>query len=429
MELVIPVDSVIVSGITMLLFNVFFFSAIQRLCQSISSSTNLHILYDRRHPLTPRTSRIGLFFGGPIGHLPISRILSVAIVLYAAALIPLDFSINGSSRDEYIPTVYRSLVQAHPQKRPMQINYAEEFKSENGITYASTRLVAVAEIHGCMFLDFSHHRLFAYAYRDDELDTSLIPIKEEINGGECITKDNFRNENLMHMWGQTEYDEAKCEMSDVRVIMENGMKNSIVSAKIEPKNEATCEINFLTVKCFKTETDNCVAIAEKKGQSAVGFVLAIVNSKDPGSFDRHELRKLSNMGRDDRDKFASNIAYFLAVGFPQGVHNFMYMAVADVKYNVTLHRLKRMNTSVINLPVSIPAMIIIIVVLSGLTIIAVVVRYQFVHRRNRQNYNKFSSVEDILVMVQDQGLTKMRGASAKPYILYQENRPVISRWI
>lgn len=363
MELIISIDSLIVAGISMFLFNIFLFGVFQIVSQSICSSTNLHILYDQQLPLTPRQSRLGILFESSVGHISVVRLLSLLIVSFGIALIPLDFSINGSSRTEIVPTRYSSVAQSSPGNKPLNVNYENESKVINGNTFASRRLVAIADLHSCMFLNFSHHTIFALAFRDYNLDKTLIPIKEVISGGECVTGENFKNENIMHQWGQREYDGTECNMTMTKLEVDSDGTNSLVDARVISPEEPHCKIEFLTAKCFRSTNDNCVAIAVKKTDPTIGFLISIRNATNLGQNERHELRKLMNMSVDDRNQFASNVAFFQAVGFSQGVPAFIYMAVMSIIYDEDLFVLKKANITSINLALCIPALTIIVFVL------------------------------------------------------------------
>lgn len=429
MELVIPVNSLIVSGVSMLLFNIIFFELLRVLSQSVCSSTNLNILYDRKRPLAPRTSRVAFLFGGPVGHAPIVRALSILIAIYAIAVIPLEFSINGSTRVRYIPTKYQSIVQHHPDSKPLEVDYKNEYNITDEGTFVSQRLLAVSEIISCMVLNFSHHTNFAYAYRSTELDKKLTSIRAKIPGGECVRKENFRDEIIMHQWDQTQYDGTFCNMSKITVVLNNTKKSTVVSAKIDSPGGEDCLISFLTIKCFPMpdDKDNCVAIAEKTADPSVRFLISVPDASQPAQFERHQLRKLSNIKSEYLDTFVANVAFFQAVGFPGGVFISLYMSISMVRSDVELYRLERTNISVVNLAVSLPTIGIIIFVLGSVTCVAVYSRIKFVLLPKRKKYNQFSSVSDVLQMVRDDRFTKIRQETAeKRYIVLRENRPVLS---
>lgn len=424
------VDSYIVSGIAMFLFNFAFFSFLKLLTQSICSSTNLYYVYDKRLPLAPRRSRLGGFFGGPVGHPSIARPLSIVVAVYAVIVILIDFSVNGSSSTVVSPQLYRSVVQAHPQSIPIDIDYKKEFDIQGEHRFASRRLVALAEMHSCMFLNFSHHTMFSYAYRNLHLDKHLVNLAELPPGGVCVTSERFNEDRIMYQFKQKPFPAFNCKLEDAKVRREFADEEINTTAEIESK---TCNIDILAAACIRIDNqpDHCGAVGtfQSPDDSTLHvLVLLIKDADNPSDPEINELRdKPLPPSDNDISRFAANVAYFSAVRFQHGSFNAMYMAISEIVENQTLQHANVVNTSEVDMTLALPVLVIVVVMFFVLAGIAFHVWNKFVYRKGRRKYNTFSSVEEILAMVSGDGFRKSISAPSVDRHIFLNNagRPVM----
>lgn len=436
-QIEIPIDSLLFTGALMLLFNVFFFNQLKFLCQAVCAYTNVHYVYGCLQPVSPRISRLSAFFGGPIGHLPLSRAFSILIAMYAVVVVFLDFSINGGSSEKLVDTTYMSVVQSHPEYKPLDIDYENEANitlSGHGRT-GSTRLVAISEMHACMRLNFSHHRIFAYAFLDTNLDKELVPLDEELKNAECITEENFEEDNVMHSWPLTIDRWTPCDMGSARIYVDESGPSVIKTANISFEDKSGCEdIDFRVTRCFLRMGDyHCVSIGtnwefghEGGEKERADYAIFFADSGNAAASNREDLRHMTGMSEEELIKLASNMAFFTGVGFPHGEFNTLFMATAMVTHDVVLKRRVTFNTSNVDSAMLVPVLTIIVTILLGMAITARCTWAKFVRDANRRNLNSFCSVGEVLEMVQDGCLSKER--SEKPqtrYIFLQHGRPVI----
>lgn len=426
----LPLNSYLVSGVTILFFNFLVFSSVKALCQSICASANLRAIYDLRLALAPRRSRLASFFGGPTGPQPLARFFAVLIAAYALLVVLLDFSVNGSTVVNRVPTVYRSLVRAHPQGQPIIIDYANEYRVlPNDTHLASRRLVALAEAHSCLNLNISHHSMFAYAYRNTHLDKTLIPVETFLEGAVCVTSDRFTQELRMHVFEQIPELGINCSLKGAsRIEVQPARSKSVIhDATIIPSVNSTCNLKFHAVQCFKLKTMHCGAVASRTDYADPNFfVLRFENHTMPHKFGIHQLREMDTIPPAHAKLLAANIAFFAAVNFDYGLFNSMYMALSEVVYDVTLVRTISSNVSEINVTIAAPVLTILGVTALALAVAALVMWVKYVYLKDRRKYVTFSTVEEVLAMVRSDGLTKStEGDTSDQVIFLRGNRPVL----
>lgn len=255
------INSNILSGLTVCLFNVLLLAVLRLVCQSICTSYNIHIIHDKKRVLTPQQSRLAGLFGGPVGYIPLSRFLAFILIVYELLAFLLDFSINGTSRIDHMPTTYKSLVSSHPKHLPLVIDYANEYNvtmrrhnidnddddEESGddeeededdgeIVYASQRLVAIAEVQACKQLNFTHHTNHAFAYKSVKLSsTELVPIHSLVEGATCVTvrpsltehKGGFEKDVATHSFAQDKPDIRCSHWDGVTLSLGNRMNVNV----------------------------------------------------------------------------------------------------------------------------------------------------------------------------------------------------------
>lgn len=429
MNVLIPVNSYIVSGFSMLFFNFVLLGIVKLLCQSICCSANIYRIYEQRLSLAPRRSRLAGVFGGPVGHIKHSRILSVVIAIYAVIVVLIDFSINGVSQTVYEPTVYKSMVQRPPTSEPLDIDYENELKIEGGSHLVSTRLVALASANECMNLNFSHHTMMAYAFEDTHIDKTLRPVNAAVKGGTCVTHNNFKTPEVLFSFRQAPYPDHACELDSTPLSTSFEEKRLVGTAQV-PREK--CNITITSVGCFREtprHDGHCAAIgdiADSKGNNRL-MVLLMRNASNPKGPEIHEMREFQMSSTTARVKLATNIAFLSAVGFRYSSFTSMYMTLSAVHHNVTLYRKVKHNYSEVNLSTVLPIFVVVTVTVLILSAYAFAYWYKFVHKKGRQNYISFYSVEETLGMMQSDGLRKGRGCPwTRNILLSMSGRPVLS---
>lgn len=427
MEAVFAINSYLLTGISMFFFNFLLFGICRTLCQAICGNTNLHIVYDKGKALTPRTSRISHLFGGPTGHLPLARVLSLLIALYAVSVILIDFSINGDTEIREVRKQYRSLIQAHPQHKPLIIDFENEqgWNSAANATFVSRRLVALAEVQACMSLNFSSHSMFSYAYEEKVLDRNLISKDDDVEGGECVVNPRFKESRLMFSWSFSDVKATNCNMS--RATIETSFPaDSVVGTGSISFNEP-CNLDVSKMSCYsKTNTSICAGVGEMKNESGDFRMVIVPNASNPKASNIHKLPELQPWTEEEALKVAANVAFFAALDILPGNFDYILMAISEFKSNETLVVVDRVNISVVNLFLVIPVLAIVVFVFVTLFTVFLWTRYQYVYKKDRALFNTFLYVDDIIDMFHDTGLSRVRSKWQRtPCIVLKDGQPVI----
>lgn len=279
------INSNIVSGLTVCLFNVLLLAVLRLVCQSICTSYNIHIIHDKKRVLTPQQSRLAGLFGGPVGYIPLSRFLAFMLIFYELLAFLLDFSINGTSRIVPISKTYASYVGSHPKHLPLVIDYANEYnvtmRRDNGdhddqgsgsnddddeedeegaegeIVFASQRLVAIAEVQACKQLNFTHHVNHAFAYTSVELlSTRLIPMHSLVGGATCVTEQEggFVEDVVTHAFAQDKPDIQCNDWDGVTLSLRNRVNVNIRQEEEDRRNVLTSSTERCDLSTMKSDT-------------------------------------------------------------------------------------------------------------------------------------------------------------------------------
>lgn len=437
MILIVPLSSNIVSGASTLLVHLVFLSILTKLLTSLAKSFNIRRIYDQRLPLCPMEYNMGVT-NAPVSYKPFSIVFAVLSLLYLIAAVCIEFSINGSTRNINSSTLYRSVVKGSIKGIPIDIDYDNEFSvNETGHKLVSRRLVALRAIGGCKYLNFSHHVMFAYAFKDVHLDKSLVSVSHVEPDAKCITSRTFEKEMKMFEFEEIPFSVYKCSLKDVMLNVTYEGNRKIGTAKIP---EGSCDLKIHTVKCSKhdEEQERCIAIASNPNMSSStqpspAIIITIWNAKYPENPAMFEFRNYdaTKAPPDHLDTFATNVAYFTSIGFTAGVFDSMYMAFGEIEYNRTLVTVFPQNVTEILLNLALPAFIFQIFGFSLLICLQIWYRRKYVGQA-RKNKISFVSVDDVFAMIQEQGgeqgLQNRRDPkipTPKRYIKLRDGRPQI----
>lgn len=439
MIVTIPISSYVVSGVSMFLLHFVFLAVLKWVLTSIAKSTNIRRIYDQRLSLCPKKSHLGIT-NTPVAHAPVSRTLAVLSLLYLASAIYIDFSITGSSRKVRSSSVYRSVVSGSMHGHPIDIDYDSEFKmSENGTRFMSRRLVALMEIGACRQINFSNHRMYAYAFKRTHLDKTLIPMLSNVPDAQCVTSRSFETEMKIFEFKEVPFATHHCPLHGANFSVTYEGDEKITTAKIISKGE--CDLNILTMQCSKhnPQRDMCTAIGttpSNSTQPGATIVITIWDWTSPQNPATNQLRDYdpTKVSKDDLVSFGRNVAFFTSINIPDSLFTYFYMSYGAILQNVSLTSISEQNITEMNLLMVLPVLILQTIGFCILGYVEFALRKKIIGE-HRADYISFISVDDVFDMVNRNGLQKSRDhedlASSKliklkdgrPQIVFEDENP------
>ena len=418
----ISVDSNLASGIAALVFDILLLGIIKWQCQALCKYANLFLLYDRRQPILPGTSKIGALTGGPIGPINLARLFSFLIMLSTASIVVLGFCINGRTVTAFRPQIYAVVVNF--TNTPLEIDFSNEFELKcsgtNCTRMVSKRLYAMEDMARCKKSNYSHTKIYSYAYKELILDAEKQELGSDFPGGICVTEENFREPMILREYGRkARSSPVRCRFSEIQnPFRGNGDINDVREAEFVADADE-CEPEVKHLSCFKSDTTACAGWGQARRNEKTGHYVVLVPDITTGENNGEVVQVSSLDNEEQQKKAASNVAFLSAVGFQGSVSNLANMAVSDILVNKTLDFLEEggQNISEVDLNLATPAFAVLAATTLLLAVLVFVSWICVVVLKGRRGYKTFCSIPQILQLVCTEKASKMKSTVAAKRVI------------
>lgn len=427
-EYQIDTSSSLVSGVAALIFDIVLLGLIKALSQSICTTANTYLLYDKNRSLDPKTSRFGMLTGSPVGQILLVRVLSVMIALSTVCAIILGFAIDGKTVQLYEPLKFRSLVTI--SKKPTLIDFENEAKvlpasatNPMPVTLASRRLVSASDAFACTSSNFSHTFMHGYAFEKTKLDDELIGFFEKPTDASCVEEGPFRRPPgafVFPSW--VAYPTASCSFRTIN--LENSKNNSQFPANFTSDN---CNLALGKLQCYSGRNIACAGVAEGRGRAGEPVLVNVLVQDVQIPENQQSVAVPMSMSAAERQKYAANIAFLSAIGFGGELQVLVYVAASAFEYDVELERrVDDKDVCVVDLRVAIPVLVIVVVITAVMAVTCVWLWVIWIWKKGREGYNKFSTVGELLELAEPEKVSKFRRRPKRRiYVGVRKDRPVV----
>lgn len=402
----IELPSSVVSGLTVLFFDIVLLGIIKAEAQFLCATANLHLIYDRREAVFPTKSRLGCLTGSPVGHKTLARCFSLLIAAITTSVIILGFSINGKTVKPYETETYRSVIVNSDV--PPTIDFEQEFaliphprgRPEIAI---SKRVSAFLALHTCIRHNFTHSTQYAYAYRDISIDQTKVDLSTHLSA-ECVTKDRFQGELILRRVPMVApVNPITCEFSGVDVSLED----DAITGHATFSPSSPCSMNISRLFCFRAEITTCAAAGILKGPGGnKAYIVIVPNIDAPTETSIADIPQMRS--QELYDRVAMNIAFFSGIMEGALAYYLSQVVFCDVEYNVTLRRTTGdREISEIDLRLAAPTLVFISATAVVLAIIAFVLWLYVVYLKDRSLYNSFCNVPEVLALADEGTMSRV----------------------
>lgn len=388
----IPINSAIVSGFVAVVFDIFILLLIKTRAQSICEHSIVRLIFDKRLAVSPKASRLGLIFGGPTGPPGISRILSLALAVCTICVVVLGFSVVGSTVTRYERLKYTSVLSVGD--RPLNIDFERESRNFGNTRERkfSRRMIAVSMMQLCTEKNYTHTSLYGFAYKDVELDYSLMLRREGLEGAECMTESNFR-QAVAHISYDRE-PKKRCAFSSITTTNESATPSA---ARFKT---TTCDVQLTHMYCILLgRILSCTGVGTRleEGKNRI-YGVSVPHVKDLSITQVEPVPDV--VEGSDMAQYAANMAFFQGHGFAGGIAAFGPMGVAKFEKDLWLEKSNgTREVSNVNFRIVIPILAIIGMVLGLLLLADGLLWLLVVRRKGRQPFNNFCSVSEVVKLV------------------------------
>lgn len=409
--LVLNVDSSWASGVAALVFDIIFLSIIRYYSQLLCSSANLALVYDRRRPIRPATSKLSALTGGPTGPILLVRLLSVLVLISTAAVIVLGFCINGETVATFHPETYGAVTNFTGV--PIDIDYRNEFEvqpkgctGKNCKILVSKRLLALTDPTRCLTRNSSHGILYSVGYKNLDLDGEKQELKQMYPNATCISDIKFNQSRIIRSYEVSgDIPSQQCRFKNITDPYGTEGGGGGDDTKETTFEAEFCDYEIQDMMCYKTNVTACAGWGKIDRNRKASYFIVLVPDIDEI---REETISLNGeIARGDPTGVVSNVAYFSALGFRGGVYRLVNMAASEVLSNVSLQqKVGTKNVSTIDLRIAVPAFAIIATTTVSLAVIASLSWTFIVLLKGRRKYNKFCSIPEILALTGEEMASK-----------------------
>lgn len=408
----LQLDSSIVDGFVSVTFDLLLLSVCHILSQSICSSYNLYHVYDIRQPLLLHSTRT-LFSGhGPVGHVRVSRILSFILSFCSICVILLGFSINGRLENTFRSTSYKSVVSIDSPPLPIKLDYLNEYNAlqeQKGQRpdRISRRLIALSVLDRCQVCSYSHCEYHGLGFKNVELNGDLVESWNLIDNWtrngvvECVTSNNFKNGIVSWRYKREKtHADLKCDLESITVSGTNLFTSG--------KPTGNCDVTIEDMRCFSRPEQggpdvktHCAGVGKTKTSKREHLVL-FRNSDLPyhPEITPFAMSLHDKILPEEVQTYLENVAFMASLDLGPA-YKLDLMAFATISYDTMLGSRNKdlVNISEINLFIAVPSLVILVLSAVFLITTAISAWIVNVYVKQRQSYNTFSTVPEVLELL------------------------------
>lgn len=424
-------NSALLEGTVSIVFDLVFLASAELLIAQICASHNLRLVYDagtvlRLRPRNARSLTLALapVAAGPSG---LSRALSFLLLIVTAAVVVLGFSINGRSQNEFTHYVVRSLASIHAPPAPLSFNYRDEYRFDRNQSedekprWQSGRLVALQMIDKCLVCQYSSCNYLAYVFPSAILGSELLDTQNirKLPKGVCVTKTTFREDVINWSYSRAQKSpRRKCKMERIEV----SSKVDDVPTSGKPVVQS-CDFTIVMTRCYrrKDAKTRCAMVGRFEADQRMHVLVARNAEPESGLVDLQiaffEMARVTKLTTQQMQQYLDGVSFLASLNLAPA-YKLDLMAFVHVTYNEILQRrnvLKDMNVSDVDIRLAIPSMIILVTTAVVLGVVALKGWVVEVYSKERQYFNSFTTVPDVLELLLESGAHVNRGRKEKGF--------------